>query len=312
MAAGGEDRPAEFAAGPQAFLLTFKRLTKAQMEAANQVKPKTRQELRRLAELQQAEAMKAEAAALVRASEIRAQQAQEELDRAKARLEEAEARLRKLHEDSAPDAAARRESAANLKQIGIALHEHHFVRTSLPPRAIYSKDGKALLSWRVAILPYLGEKEKALYQEFRLDEPWDSEHNKELLDRMPAVFQSPAAQGKQTTTPYQVLVGVGAPFYDKEGLRLTQFLDGTTNTILVVETSRAVPWTKPADLPFDMNGDLPKLGGLIKDGFQALMADGAVRYFANNTELPVLRAAITHAGGEILAWDKEDRPFLKR
>jgi hypothetical protein len=312
MAAGGEDRPAEFAAGPQAFLLTFKRLTKAQMEADNQPKPETRQDRRARAELERVMAMRAEAAALVQASEARARQAQAELERAKAQLKDLEDKLRKLKEDADPQAAVRRQSAENLKKIGIAMHNYHFARTTLPAQAIHSKDGKALLSWRVAILPYLGENEKALYEEFRLDEPWDSVHNKQLLDRMPAVFQSSAAQGKQTTTPYQVFVGVGAPFCDREGLRLTQFLDGTSNTILVVEASQPVPWTRPADLPFDLNGELAKLGGLLKDGFPALMADGAVLYFSNNTELPILRAAITHAGGEVLAWDKEGRPFLKR
>src|SRR5262245_56693586 len=76
--------------------------------------------------------------------------------------------------------------ANNLKQIGVAMHTYHDKHRSFPAAAIYGKDGKALLSWRVALLPYLGLE--ALYKEFKLDEPWDSAHNKRLLEKMPAVY----------------------------------------------------------------------------------------------------------------------------
>src|SRR5262249_19374530 len=55
---------------------------------------------------------------------------------------------------------------------------------SLPPAASYDLQGKGLQSWRVHLLPFLGEDK--LYKEFRLNEPWDSDHNKKLLSRMPA------------------------------------------------------------------------------------------------------------------------------
>jgi len=49
------------------------------------------------------------------------------------------------------------------------------------PSNIESKDGVPLLSWRVAILPMLGEQE--LYDSFKLDQSWDSDHNKSVSDR---------------------------------------------------------------------------------------------------------------------------------
>ena len=73
----------------------------------------------------------------------------------------------------------------NLKQIGLAMHNYHDARGRLPAAYTVDKDGKPLLSWRVLILPYT--EEAALYKEFHLDEPWDSEHNKNLIARMPAV-----------------------------------------------------------------------------------------------------------------------------
>jgi hypothetical protein len=74
----------------------------------------------------------------------------------------------------------------NLLRIGSALHLHHDEVGSFPKAAISDSRGQPGLSWRVAILPSLGERE--LYARFRLDEPWDGPHNKPLLDKMPAVY----------------------------------------------------------------------------------------------------------------------------
>src|SRR5207244_11694577 len=83
------------------------------------------------------------------------------------------------------------QSANNLKQIALAFHNYHDTFGTFPPAAIYSKDGKPLLSWRVAILPYLDQD--ALYQQFKLDEPCDSAHNKLLLDRMQPIYLTPVS-----------------------------------------------------------------------------------------------------------------------
>ena len=80
----------------------------------------------------------------------------------------------------------------NLKQIGRGMHIYHEVNGRLPPAAITDKDGKPLLSWRVAILPYV--EQQALYNKFKLDEPWDSPHNKALIEEMPAVYACPSGK----------------------------------------------------------------------------------------------------------------------
>jgi len=76
-----------------------------------------------------------------------------------------------------------RKAKTNLKQIALAMHNYHDTYGTFPPHAIYSKDGKPLLSWRVMILPYI--EQNNLYQQFHLDEPWDSEHNQKLMQQMP-------------------------------------------------------------------------------------------------------------------------------
>ena len=87
--------------------------------------------------------------------------------------------------------AARSQCINNLKQIGLAMHNYHAMHKTFPPAYTVDKAGKPLLSWRVLILPYL--EQDALYKEFHLDEPWDSEHNRALIDRMPATYRCPDA-----------------------------------------------------------------------------------------------------------------------
>jgi prepilin-type processing-associated H-X9-DG protein len=191
----------------------------------------------------------------------------------------------------------------SLKNIGLAMHNYHDVYGHFPAAASYDKQGRPLLSWRVHILPYLEQEE--LYKQFHLDEPWDSEHNKKLLAKMPRVYAAPPPGGakERFTTLYQVFTGKGAIFEGKKGLTIKQIsdADGTANTILVAEASEAVPWTKPQDLPSDPDKPLPKLGAPLADGFNLLFADGSVRYIRKTTKEKTLRALITWNGGESIS-----------
>ena len=90
--------------------------------------------------------------------------------------------------------------ANNLKQVGLAMYNYREAHGRFPAPAIQGPDGKPLLSWRVAILPYLSENE--LYQSFKLDEPWDSPHNKPLLERMPQLFAPPRPPGQAPGEPH--------------------------------------------------------------------------------------------------------------
>jgi hypothetical protein len=202
-------------------------------------------------------------------------------------------------------------SANNLKQIDLALHNYHQVFKQFPPAVVRGQDGRPLYSWRVAILPYLDLERDDLLKEFKLDEPWDSPHNIKLLERRPMVY-APAWRDTKIPhgTHYQVFVGPGTLF---EGPRpsLRDIPDGADQTLLVVEAAEPVPWSKPVDLTYDPKGPLPRLGGLFskptffmgwesgrKPGFNAVFADGSMRFIGSFTEESILRTLITRNGGE--------------
>jgi hypothetical protein len=200
------------------------------------------------------------------------------------------------------EAAARTQSANNLKQIALAMHNYHATYGSLPPAAIYSPTGKPLLSWRVAILPFI--EQNNLYRLFKLDEPWDSPNNKPLLGYVVRTYQFPKDIGLPPDhTIYRVFEGPGTAFEGRRRLTLREFTDGTSNTVLVVEADQGVPWTKPDELPFDPNQPVAPIQGHFAGGFQAALADGSIKLITKNTSERTLRSAITRNGGEILGAD---------
>lgn len=155
-------------------------------------------------------------------------------------------------------------------------------RSSFPqsPFTIPNKGAKPLLSWRVMILPYLGYKD--LFRQFRLNEPWDSDHNKKLIAKMPSEYRSRNSKLNEAWKT-QILVPVGPrTIFPPNGEPVTprDISDGLANTILLVEAAddSAVIWTKPGDWRFDPSAaDLTK--GLLNpgaNGFVAVWADGEV------------------------------------
>jgi uncharacterized protein (TIGR03067 family) len=203
----------------------------------------------------------------------------------------------KAANEKVASAVARVRSQNNLKQLALALHNYHDSFGSLPTAAIYSKDGKPLLSWRVAILPFI--EQDNLYKQFKLDEPWDSEHNKKLLAQMPKLYAPVGGAVKDKhSTFYQVFVGKGTMFEGKKGVKFQDVPNGVSNTIMVVEAGEAVPWTKPADLPYDAEKPLPKLGGMLKNIINVAMGDGSVRALPENFDEKTIRSSITRKNGK--------------
>jgi hypothetical protein len=205
--------------------------------------------------------------------------------------------------DKARAAAFRMQSMNNLKQIMLAAHNYHDAQGRFPASANFGARGRPLLSWRVHLLPFL-EQDK-LYKEFHLDEPWNSEHNIQLVKRMPKVFASSkdpklAEQGKTT---YLAVVDKSTVFTGgRDGVKISEISDGTSNTIFCVDADdeQAVIWTKPDDLKLDQVDPKKGFGARFGEGFLAAMADGSVRLLSRTITKETLRALLTRNGGEVV------------
>lgn len=190
----------------------------------------------------------------------------------------------------------------NLRQLGLAMHNFHDVYGSFPPPASY-QDGQPLLSWRVYLLPYLDQM--PLYQQFHLDEPWDSEHNMALLSEMPAVFQSASAElNQQGLTRLVLPVAELTAFHGETGVTIKEMTDGTTQTALIVSVpaEHAVPWTKPADWEVDFSQDLHAWLFEGQTELPVLLGDGSVQQFDATLTPDNLRRLLQHQDGEPIEW----------
>jgi hypothetical protein len=182
------------------------------------------------------------------------------------------------------EASVHVEHINHLKMLGLAMHNYLDTHGTFPARAGYGlkeakfvKDKKPLLSWRVFMLPFVDQDD--LYKQFHLDEPWDSEHNKKLIAKIPAVYQSNDKLSAEGKTRIVAPIGKDMAFEPGGvGLKINDFVDGTSNTIMLVEaaTDKAVVWTKPDDLEIDVND--PKSGLFDPDAltFLAVFADASV------------------------------------
>lgn len=198
-------------------------------------------------------------------------------------------------------AAARRNAAMNnMKQLNLALLNYESAHGTFPPYATFDDDGKPLLSWRVHLLPFLEQNE--LYEQFHLDEPWDSEHNKALIAKMPEIFRDPAsAATTDGKSNYLGVLGEGMYFEPAgEGRSINEFEDGLSQSIALVQVDddHAQPWTKPADWSPDAEDILLGLGGLHTTIFLASLGDGSVKAFSNAVDSDAFQAFLTINGGE--------------
>ncbi len=209
---------------------------------------------------------------------------------------------------SARGAARRARSMNNMRQISLAMMAHEAGMRTFPAAYTTDKDGKPLLSWRVKVLPYLGEE--ALYDKFHLDEPWDSEHNKELVEKMPRVYQSPNSPAGRGVTNYLTVRGKETAFPGAEKVRPQDVRDGLSNTIMVVEVndSKAVPWTKPDDFEVDEKNPMAGLIGSYPGGFNVAMCDGSVRFIPSSIDAETFKALCTRNGREIINMRYGDLP----
>lgn len=195
-------------------------------------------------------------------------------------------------------------SVQSLKQLGLAMHVFYGKWNSFPPPASHSRDGQPLLSWRVFLLPHLGQE--ALYRQFHLDEPWDSPHNRTLIRQMPAVFGSDALDlNLEGKTTYLLPVADQTPFHGRTGTPISKISDGTSNTAMILQAApqQAVIWTRPQDLAINWDR-LDQLFPATYPRFRATFCDGSVHSNLNSRMPPdTLKRLLQHADAEPVDWE---------
>ena len=200
----------------------------------------------------------------------------------------------------AKQAAKRSQQQNNFKQIMLAMHNYNAAYGHFPPAVLIDADSGMKRSWRVELLPYVEHAE--LYNQYRKDQPWDSEANKAVLAKMPDVFRHPSMPEGSTNATIFAAIGKGLVFEsdDKAGTQFRDITDGSSNTICIVEARRDIPWTKPEDIEMDLNAKkLPDLG-FQPEGFFVGISDGSVRFISNSIDLQLWKALLTRAGGEVI------------
>ena len=196
----------------------------------------------------------------------------------------------------------------NMKQIALAMHNHHDSMGEMP-RDITDKDGKAILSWRVHLLPFM--EQTPLWKQLDLTKSWDDPANSKFVELMPDVYKFPSREPTEKGFTYfqsftaPKLVKASNPFMvPGRKLEIVKISDGTSNTLFIVDGETAVNWLKPGDLPYDPK-TLPKIGNPKTGKFLGGMGDGSVRTFdLKKLGDKNLHALITIDGGEVVKFDE--------
>ncbi|MGL6195594.1 MAG: DUF1559 domain-containing protein [Thermoguttaceae bacterium] len=202
----------------------------------------------------------------------------------------------------------RQQCMNNLKQLALAVHNYYDLRQVMVPAYTTDKEGKPLHSWRVILLPYLEQEE--LYTSIRLDEPWDSEYNRQFHDKMPAIFRcaSLGKDGEKRDTNYCMIFGEDAVGVDdKNSFTFRKIADGLSNTVLFVERMTPVCWMQPEDILQEdaykgVNKEPKGIGSPHLNGANSAFCDAGPRFIPENLPLDVLKAIITKAGGEYVSF----------
>jgi beta-lactamase regulating signal transducer with metallopeptidase domain len=204
------------------------------------------------------------------------------------------------------------DSIQRIRQLALAMHNYADTNRrdpdgcKLPFSAITAKGSEHKHSWRIAILPYL--EESAIYEQYRFEEAWDSEHNRKVTAEMPDCFRHPSQGADETSSGYYLITGTGTVFPPADSIALEKIPDGTSNTILLVAAKRDTHWAKPEDINFDPETILKAIGGFEKDYTTIALCDGSSARFyrGGENELEVLKSMILANDGVTPAWrDRE-------
>jgi hypothetical protein len=196
---------------------------------------------------------------------------------------------------------------SRLREVALAVHNYASAYGHLPAVDLKPNGEPSGLSWRVRLLPFLGEQE--LWRRFRLDEPWDSAHNRALIAEMPPVFRSFRSELHQSEGRANVVAPAGPDTFWVPGrqLQFRDITDGTSNTILLMQVDDALApiWTQPE--PFEVTAEnvLERARGFEAGRLPLALGDGWVGVLKTPATAAKLFGFFTRAGGEVTRFEFE-------
>ncbi len=205
--------------------------------------------------------------------------------------------------------------ANRLHQIVMTLEDYRQANGHYPPAALVDENGRPMHSWRILILPYLGDEDaQRVYEQYDFDEPWDGSHNAELSAQMPSLFACPNADGEPGETHFLAVVGPQTLWPDPTGPTPTRryVTDGPRETIAIVESSTGINWLEPRDLSFEeavaaSDSGASVFGSRHPAGATVAFVDSHIEHMKNTTPPDLLRALLTTGGGE----DVGEAPYFE-
>jgi hypothetical protein len=202
----------------------------------------------------------------------------------------------------AREAARRTQCKNNLKQIALAMHNYHDSYGTFPPAVTYSADGQPMHSWRVLLLPFLDQV--ALHAQYNMNEPWNSPANSQLLSRMPKVYACPSSPPELGVTHYAVPVGPRTMFPPERGVAVREITDGTSNTIMVLETHGSnLNWMAPVDVTVGVGMPEAQPVSFSSNhlgGIHIALADGSVRFLSSKVPSETLDRLLMPDDGRVV------------
>jgi hypothetical protein len=206
----------------------------------------------------------------------------------------------------------------HIRQVTLALQSYEYKHGHFPPAYIADKDGRPMHSWRVLILPYMDHDD--IYQQYRMDEPWDGPNNRKLWRVRIPEYECPEQNDNgNPTTSYVAVAGPETVWHGTKPVSIEEISDDRTNTIMVVEMANSgIRWMEPRDLDFStlqlkinpkegvgissLHRDVSWLRSLL--GAYVGMADGSVRFLPTDYPPENIKAMLTIGGGENVGEDE--------
>ncbi len=220
--------------------------------------------------------------------------------------------------EQARDAARRSQVRNELRMFGLAFHNFHDVHGAFPPGGTVNQDGGLLHGWAMSVGPYVSY---VASDEIDFRRGWKDPSNKRGYKCQLSCFINPSLPGPvfdedgfglchwagnvhvlpiRTVDVDTPTIGVDR---HRGGISIKHITDGTSNTILLGTVGQHFkPWGHPAnvrDPAVGVNRSPEGFGGPPAwQGGHFAMCDGSVRFLSDDTDLSIMKALATPAGGE--------------